>query len=977
MIPSSNNFINENLYNQKIKIQLTNDNRCIIQSTLETPNKSQQNTINKSEKSININYTDNDNTKINFNDNNKSNKKISNNENNIDYDGNSNLLISFSNISELTKLNNDNSIFGRMEDSNKKIPPSKQNESDTSSILNHPMSNIFDNSKIYDNNKEKIDINTKNKSINMGLFNKSEYSNDKFNLVSSSKKSNNANSNILKRENSNLTRQLLDSSNINNMSDISDIVNWNINNKSIISNKDKDKKQNKNNDNLDKINIIEHKDNNEKKENNANENKKLINKKVFKYIKTENTNNIQINNINDIIKEKEKNENNLNKEKIIPNHCTNFSFGGNIINNNINHFLINNINNINIENVSNKVNLGNNPNNNYNEAIKNDDYISPTFNINLDFNALDNNNNINNNMKKENYNNVIDLKNKKIKNIEEKKIINVKINSGKENEIKNILNNKSGKLSQINNRIKIDNTEELKNIKNLSKYKKRDTYLIKNNDNNIIAQHLIYKEKKNKSFNNLNSNSNSNSNISESLHFNLNNDFNNISKISKISKRKHSYIDSNKNFNNNILSRLYRTNPNTKQSSSPNQNIIHTYNHYNTNENKKRKKSISHNKSKSNSGNISKMNSKLQNNLINVGKILVKTKSPNHMQSISKEKQNKSTNIIHSKNNSMNNNNFGKLNKNKISILNKEQLNILEIRKKIRKSPVPKTNKLSPPSKTKMYTNSNSNGHNNAKYTIYNNKKFEEKSYNIFMNHIHDLNIESNKKKINLAIKKTSPGSLKNIHSNNNSNLVNRNYINKNIGNLLFENNNIKLKISKKAINNCLNEFKPHINDYSEISFNTNKSNNTNNKHKLFIKNRKRNCSFGYSSICNSSNNQSKDSNKNYRIKTIQNSQSGERNKISNNQNNSKISPFNCSNLNKNNITKQSNNKNNNLILSKFKVNKKNEINKQSKKLTIIQNFSRYKKKSTLLNKNNSEINDYLINDENNNRENIIKAGNI
>ena len=136
------------------------------------------------------------------------------------------------------------------------------------------MSNIFDNSKIYDNNKEKIDINTKNKSINMGLFNKSEYSNDKFNLVSSSKKSNNANSNILKRENSNLTRQLLDSSNINNMSDISDIVNWNINNKSIISNKDKDKKQNKNNDNLDKINIIEYKDNNEKKENKENENKK-------------------------------------------------------------------------------------------------------------------------------------------------------------------------------------------------------------------------------------------------------------------------------------------------------------------------------------------------------------------------------------------------------------------------------------------------------------------------------------------------------------------------------------------------------------------------------------------------------------------------------------------------------------------------------------------------------------------------------
>ena len=64
MIPSSKNLPNENAYKQKIKIQLTNDNRCIIQSTLETPNISHQNTINKSETSINcINYTDN------FNDN--------------------------------------------------------------------------------------------------------------------------------------------------------------------------------------------------------------------------------------------------------------------------------------------------------------------------------------------------------------------------------------------------------------------------------------------------------------------------------------------------------------------------------------------------------------------------------------------------------------------------------------------------------------------------------------------------------------------------------------------------------------------------------------------------------------------------------------------------------------------------------------------------------------------------------------------
>ena len=64
MIPTNKNLPNENIYKQKIKIKLTNDNRCIIQSTLDSPNKSHPNAINKSEPSINgINYTDN------FNDN--------------------------------------------------------------------------------------------------------------------------------------------------------------------------------------------------------------------------------------------------------------------------------------------------------------------------------------------------------------------------------------------------------------------------------------------------------------------------------------------------------------------------------------------------------------------------------------------------------------------------------------------------------------------------------------------------------------------------------------------------------------------------------------------------------------------------------------------------------------------------------------------------------------------------------------------
>ena len=49
MIP---NALNSNNYNNQIKIQLTNDNKCIIQTLLESPIKS-QNTLMKDEFSIN------------------------------------------------------------------------------------------------------------------------------------------------------------------------------------------------------------------------------------------------------------------------------------------------------------------------------------------------------------------------------------------------------------------------------------------------------------------------------------------------------------------------------------------------------------------------------------------------------------------------------------------------------------------------------------------------------------------------------------------------------------------------------------------------------------------------------------------------------------------------------------------------------------------------------------------------------------
>ena len=216
------------------------------------------------------------------------------------------------------------------------------------SILSPPMCNFYENSNIKENkeNKENIDINNKNLSINMGICNKSYYSNDKYNLVSSSKKSNNnlTNTNIcnINQDTSNISRQLFDSFNRNNISDMSDIVNLKIGDKSILSNQDKEKEKDKekdlykNNEKLDgdnnlnninikeNLNIFENKENDKKIVNVNNKDKikqmnftRNINKKFFKNIKTENTDNLNIihinNNNNGVEKGKEKEDNNIIK----------------------------------------------------------------------------------------------------------------------------------------------------------------------------------------------------------------------------------------------------------------------------------------------------------------------------------------------------------------------------------------------------------------------------------------------------------------------------------------------------------------------------------------------------------------------------------------------------------------------------------------------------------------------------------------
>ena len=126
-----------------------------------------------------------------------------------------------------------------------------------------------------------------------------------------------------------------------------DIVNINFNDKSKCPDNSKSKDEKKGNNKIInfKKNIIK------KVEPNKNN---IINcKKVFKNIKPVNSDGVCI------IKKKESKE--INNNNFIPNHYQNFSFAGN--------------------------------NNNCNDFIKNDDYISPTFNVKINYNSLESNKN--------------------------------------------------------------------------------------------------------------------------------------------------------------------------------------------------------------------------------------------------------------------------------------------------------------------------------------------------------------------------------------------------------------------------------------------------------------------------------------------------------------------------------------------------------------------------------------------------------
>ena len=109
--------INSNNYNQKIKIQITNNNECIIK-TLDDESINKIDTKNNNSITNNSFYYNNNNDFMNlsksvsssiFNQNSKINNPESNRNHN-EKESISNLLISFSSISEISKTNNNDNV---------------------------------------------------------------------------------------------------------------------------------------------------------------------------------------------------------------------------------------------------------------------------------------------------------------------------------------------------------------------------------------------------------------------------------------------------------------------------------------------------------------------------------------------------------------------------------------------------------------------------------------------------------------------------------------------------------------------------------------------------------------------------------------------------------------------------------------------------------------------------------------------------
>ena len=169
IINSTNHYYNP----ESIQIQITQDNKCIIQSILNSQNNSPNESNNIQQNNINnkniangqsySNYIPNNsiNNQINTLKDNKNQNYINNQKNeedNINNNGDENLLISFSNISELNKTNMN-------KDDENKLINGKNNIKDNlniPSICNYFEVTPENNNRNYINNTYNNDIKKKN-----------------------------------------------------------------------------------------------------------------------------------------------------------------------------------------------------------------------------------------------------------------------------------------------------------------------------------------------------------------------------------------------------------------------------------------------------------------------------------------------------------------------------------------------------------------------------------------------------------------------------------------------------------------------------------------------------------------------------------------------------------------------------------------------------------------------------------------------
>ena len=566
----------------QIKIQLTNDNKCIIHTISESPIKS-QNTIIKEDISLNDMSLSKSNSIIKNNSHNSSKKIKSDLVNNnatknifSDFNSNSNLLISFSNISEVTKLNNNDCSMTRinsnktnsilinkdkyfslnLSNNNSNIPSSQMkiktgdknvtiNNINNYNIANSDGNSVISNNNFFinnDNRKILILNNDNTDSITTPSKVNIYFRNNKSDISSKIKRNNNNSKSI--------NKQLINSFNKNDISEMSiGTINLNIDDKS--ENYDKvnlvysDKKSFNQSNNLNSsssINIASN--NNSPSQTIKNSNNKVDNNNIryFKNCmvqKNENISIIQTNSQNnknndDISKEKEINNNNINhinNENLVPNHCANFFFNGiHKEGNNINGFDLNNDSN---RSNGNKLNIKNNNLSNNNTEDKNGDAISPTFNLKLNYSTLDKNNNI-----------------KTIETIKDK---------DKENKIDNEIANKSEEKQKNNS----DNTKQKEPNSNMpsnllklvheysngSTIEANKKILNKNNNINNMNNHKIVNHKNN--INNLKNNKQQDKSLSILVNSNLNSKANtNSSKAIKENDIITSNIHKNSSINN-------------------------------------------------------------------------------------------------------------------------------------------------------------------------------------------------------------------------------------------------------------------------------------------------------------------------------------------------------------------------------------------------------------------------------------------